>query len=147
MPPPPRRAPAGAAPAAAPGRLAAAAPFAAVDASAGALAKIIAAGRTSGTLQLSARGLAEVPAAVYDPDASAAAGGGAWWEVAELTRLDLSRNEVRTHSARLPLPGTPRSAPRMAHPHWPAVLSGQRHAMGAAGAQPLPPLLVSDRPT
>jgi len=79
---------------AAAGRLAAASDAAVVDGSSAALSKSIAAGRSSGILQLSARGLTAVPEAVYNPDAAADAAGGAWWEMAELTRLDLSRNEI-----------------------------------------------------
>lgn len=88
MPPPPRRGP--------PGRLADAGAPASIDGSGAALGKAIAAGRSSGVINLSARGLSEVPAAVYDPDAPTGGdGGGAWWEAAELTKLDVSRNEVR----------------------------------------------------
>ncbi|GBG00125.1 hypothetical protein Rsub_12736 [Raphidocelis subcapitata] len=97
MPPPaPRRGPAR------PGALAAAP--AAIDGSSAATAKAIAAGRTSGAIALPARGLAAIPAAVYDPDAGGCDGGGAWWEAAHLTRLDLSRNEISAVPPQLELP-------------------------------------------
>jgi hypothetical protein len=91
--PTPSRARAGA-----PGRLAAGAAPALPDAS-GALTKSLAAGRSSGALQLSARGLKAVPAGVYDLEAGGA--GDAWWEAAEVTRLDLSRNEIEQLPAEL----------------------------------------------
>ncbi|MEW5312430.1 MAG: hypothetical protein WDW38_004066 [Sanguina aurantia] len=64
-----------------------------------AVAKIIAGSRASGNLNLGGRELQYVPSSVYDqeeqlPEGSSANTGGNWWEVAELTKLDLSRNSI-----------------------------------------------------
>ena len=78
--------------------------IAGLEAGSAALAKAVAAARSSGALQLSARGLTEVPPAVYQPDAALDANdtaGGAWWEAAELARVDLSRNEIAALPERL----------------------------------------------
>ncbi|KAF8070897.1 5-methyltetrahydropteroyltriglutamate--homocysteine methyltransferase [Scenedesmus sp. PABB004] len=55
-----------------------------------ALERLISASHSTGALNLSCRGLAELTAAVWEP----AGEGVKWWEASELTRLDASHNEL-----------------------------------------------------
>ncbi|GIM15864.1 hypothetical protein Vretimale_18551, partial [Volvox reticuliferus] len=63
-----------------------------------AIAKAIVASRSSGTLNLNGRGLVEVPSAVYNLEEQLPGHESKWWEVAEMYKVDLSRNAI----ARLP---------------------------------------------
>ena len=66
-----------------------------------AITKAIASSRSTGVCSLQGRGLTSVPSALYDSDevlpatgATAAGAESKWWEVSELTKVDLSRNEI-----------------------------------------------------
>ncbi|GAX78678.1 hypothetical protein CEUSTIGMA_g6116.t1 [Chlamydomonas eustigma] len=58
-----------------------------------AVAKAIASARSSGNANLSGRGLTQVPSALFNSD-EALGVDAKWWEVADLTKLDLSRNAL-----------------------------------------------------
>uniref|UniRef100_A0A383W029 Leucine-rich repeat-containing N-terminal plant-type domain-containing protein n=1 Tax=Tetradesmus obliquus TaxID=3088 RepID=A0A383W029_TETOB len=66
---------------------------------AGALKKLIAASRSSGTLNLANRRLQLVPEEVYQVESDG--DNVKWWEVNELTKLDMSYNELKQLPAEL----------------------------------------------
>lgn len=59
-----------------------------------ALLKSIAASRSTGTVNVSNRGLTELPQAVYDVSVSVPGAEAKWWEVVELTKIDCSKNQL-----------------------------------------------------
>ena len=67
-------------------------PSAATGGSAAAIDRVVEASRSTGTLNLSSRGLSRLPDSVCKPPDAAAA--TPWWESVETTRLDVSRNEL-----------------------------------------------------
>eukprot|EP00955_Chlamydomonas_euryale_P112981 366182-Chlamydomonas_euryale.AAC.2 len=66
-----------------------------------AVVKAVIASKTSGTLNLSGRDLVELPACVYDDEQLPAGADSKWWEVTELSKLDLSRNQLKALPDRL----------------------------------------------
>ncbi|PNH04761.1 Leucine-rich repeat-containing protein 40 [Tetrabaena socialis] len=59
-----------------------------------AVLKAIVAARSTGTLNLNGRGLQQVPSAVYNLEEAVAGHDAKWWEVAEMYKMDLSRNAL-----------------------------------------------------
>ncbi|GLC33883.1 hypothetical protein PLESTB_000814300 [Pleodorina starrii] len=59
-----------------------------------AVAKAIVSARSSGNLNLNGRGLQQVPSAVYNLEEPLPGHDSKWWEVAEMYKVDLSRNSL-----------------------------------------------------